>query len=118
MIGEGIPEDPYWSCGKETACSEPFQKALESLERIKKEPAFAAPSGLSRLTEEERNELLSCMDRAEELLKKVCNPLEKRERAEKIRERMNMQAEMHCQTQVFSYTIGKSKGEAYAELFR
>lgn len=71
MIGEGIPEDPYWSCGKETACSEPFQKALESLERIKKEPAFAAPSGLSRLTEEERNELLSCMDRAEELLKKA-----------------------------------------------
>ena len=49
---------------------------------------------------------------------KGCNPLEKRERAEKIRERMNMKAEMHCQTQVFSYTIGKSKGEAYAELFR
>lgn len=74
VIGEGIPEDPYWSCGKETACSEPFQTALESLEKIKKDPAFAAPSGLARLTEEERNELLSCMDRAEELLKKAAIP--------------------------------------------
>lgn len=85
VIGEGILEDPYWSRGKETACSEPFQKALESLEKIKREPAFSAPSGLARLTKEERNELLSCMDRAEELLKKAAKPQKSVEEQRKSR---------------------------------
>lgn len=72
IVGEGIDRDPYWSC-EETAFSEPYQKTLEALEKIKETPVFAESSGLTRLTSEERKELLSCMDRAEELLKKAAS---------------------------------------------
>lgn len=66
VIGEGMDEDPYWSCEREVPVS--YQEAMEQFEKMKDTMAAAAPPGL---TQEERRELSACMDRVEELLRKA-----------------------------------------------
>lgn len=68
VIGEGIPEDSYWSREEKDTALGTGREALEALKKARETWTAAESSGL---TEEEREELFSCMDRAEELLKKA-----------------------------------------------